>query len=74
MPLTRRQQEIYDYLLENQDYFDHPPSLDQLCQALNLSSRGSLHKHIHALIQAGLIEPMDRTHRGIRLVQQPEQA
>ena len=72
MPLTRRQQEIYDYLLENRDYFDHPPSLDQLCQALNLSSRGSLHKHVQALIQAGLIEPMDRTHRGIRLVQQPE--
>ena len=72
MPLTRRQQEIYDYLLENQDYFDHPPTLDELCQALNLTSRGSLHKHIQALIQAGLIEPMDRTHRGIRLVQQPE--
>ena len=73
MPLTRRQQEIYDYLLENQDYFDHPPSLDQLCQALNLSSRGSLHKHVQALIQAGLIEPMDRSHRGIRLVPHEQQ-
>ena len=55
MNLTRRQQEIFDYLLENQDYFDHPPSHDELCQALGLSSRGSLHKHIQALIQAGLI-------------------
>jgi repressor LexA len=73
MNLTRRQQEIFDYLLENQDYFDHPPSHDELCQALGLSSRGSLHKHIQALIQAGLVEPMDRTHRGIRLVQQPEE-
>ena len=72
MNLTRRQQEIYDYLLENQDYFDHPPTLDELCQALNLTSRGSLHKHIQALIQAGLIEPMDRTHRGIRLSPKPE--
>jgi repressor LexA len=70
MNLTRRQQEIYNYLLENQDFFDHPPSLDELCQALNLTSRGSLHKHIQALIHAGLIEPIDRTHRGIRLVQQ----
>ena len=24
--LTRRQQQIYDYLLENQDLFDHPPN------------------------------------------------
>ncbi len=73
MPLTRRQQEIYDYLVENQHYFDHPPTHDELCQALGLTSRGSLHKHIQALIQAGLIEPMDRTHRGIRLVQPGEE-
>ena len=72
MNLTRRQQEIYDYLLDNADHFDRPPTFDELCQALGLTSRGSLHKHIQALIQAGLIEPMDRTHRGIRLVQQPE--
>jgi repressor LexA len=70
--LTRRQQQIYDYLVENQDCFDHPPSHDELCQALGLTSRGSLHKHIQALIQAGLIEPMERSQRGIRLVEQAE--
>ena len=73
MNLTRRQQEIYQYLLDNADHFNHPPTHDELCQALNLTSRGSLHKHIQALIQANLIEPIDRTHRGIRLTQQPEQ-
>ena len=73
MSLTRRQQEIYAYLLENRDYFDHPPSHDELCQVLGLSSRGSLHKHIQALIQAGLVEPMDRSQRGIRLVEQPQE-
>jgi repressor LexA len=73
MTLTRRQQEIHTYLLEHQDHFDHPPTHDELCQALGLSSRGSLHKHIQALVEAGLVEPMDRTHRGIRLVQQSEQ-
>jgi repressor LexA len=73
MNLTRRQQEIYDYLVDNEDHFDHPPTFDELCQALNLTSRGSLHKHIQALIQAGLVEPMDRTHRGIRLTQTQEE-
>jgi len=68
MPLTKRQAEIYHYLLDNADHFDHPPSHDELCQALGLSSRGSLHKHIQALVEAGLVEPMDRSHRGIRLV------
>jgi repressor LexA len=66
--LTRRQQEIYDYLREHLDDFPHPPTLDELCDALGLSSRGSLHKQIQALIEAGLVEPMNNLRRGIRLV------
>ena len=69
MKLTRRQQEIYDYLRDNAEAFDHPPSYDELCRVLGLSSRGSLHKHIQALIQAGVVEPMEGMHRGIRLVE-----
>ncbi len=70
MTLTRRQQQVYEYLVDNADHFDHPPTHDELCQALGLSSRGSLHKHIQALVQAGLVEPLDGSHRGIRLVEQ----
>jgi repressor LexA len=71
MTLTRRQQQIYAYLVDNADHFDHPPTHDELCQALGLNSRGSLHKHIRALVQAGLVEPLEGSHRGIRLVEQP---
>jgi repressor LexA len=63
--ITRRQQEILDYLREQN--FDPPPTLDELCRALGLSSRGSLHKHISALVEAGLVEPMDGKHRGVVL-------
>ncbi|BAO44516.1 transcriptional repressor LexA [Thiolapillus brandeum] len=69
--LTRRQQEIYEYLVENLDSFPHPPTLDELCEALGLSSRGSLHKQLQALIQEGLIEPMNNQRRGVRLAQLP---
>ena len=69
MQLTRRQQEIYATLRDNAERFEHPPSYDELCRLLGLSSRGSLHKHIQALVQAGLVEPMDGTQRGIRLVE-----
>ncbi len=65
--LTRRQQEIYDYLRTHLDDFPHPPTLDELCDALGLKSRGSLHKQIQALIEAGLVEPMNNLRRGIRL-------
>ena len=68
--LTRRQQEIYDYLREHLADFPHPPTLDELCDALGLSSRGSLHKQIQALIEAGLVEPMNNLRRGIRLVEE----
>jgi len=71
--LTRRQQQIYNYLIENQASFDQPPSHGELCQALGLASRGSLHKHIQALIRAGLVEPMERSQRGIRLVEQAQE-
>lgn len=68
--LTRRQQEIHDYLRENLGRFSHPPTLDELCDALGLKSRGSLHKQIQALVEAGLVEPMNNLRRGIRLVEQ----
>jgi repressor LexA len=70
--LTRRQQEIYDYLREHLEDFPHPPTLDELCLALGLSSKGSLHKQIQALIDAGLVEPMHNKRRGIRLVEYEE--
>ena len=71
--ITRRQQEIYDFLVENLDDFSHPPTLDELCMALGLSSKGSLHKQIQALIDAGLVEPMNNLRRGIRLAENPDQ-
>ncbi len=73
LSLTRKQQEIYNFLLEQQDNFIHPPTLDEICLALNLKSRGSLHKHIQGLINAGLIKPLNRKQRGIRLTEQASQ-
>jgi repressor LexA len=67
--LTRRQQEIYEYLVEHLPRLPHPPTLDELCSALGLKSRGSLHKQVQALIEAGLVEPMNNLRRGIRLTE-----
>lgn len=73
MALTRRQQEIYDYLLSRQDSSAPPPTLDELCQAMGVSSRGSMHKHVQALIDSYLIEPLQGQHRGIRLRSQDDE-
>ncbi|WP_428353834.1 transcriptional repressor LexA [Methyloprofundus sp.] len=65
--LTRKQQDVFAYLLSNDKQFAYPPTLDEACAALGLNSRGSLHKHIKALIEAGLVEAPDRKQKGIRL-------
>lgn len=66
-PLTRRQQAVYDFLRRHHHRFGHPPTLDELCRALGLRSRGSLHKHVQALVEAGLVEPMEGKRRGVRV-------
>lgn len=62
--LTRRQLEVFNFLRENQEAFACPPSLDELCAALNMASRGSLYKHILALIDAGLVESFKGNKQG----------
>jgi repressor LexA len=70
--LTRRQQEIYDYLSEHMQEQQQAPTLTELCDAFGLKSRGSMHKQVQALIDAGLVEPMNNLRRGIRLVENEE--
>ncbi|MEI6069237.1 MAG: transcriptional repressor LexA [Methylococcaceae bacterium] len=71
--LTRRQREIYNFLCDNTDSFLRPPSLDELCAALGMASRGSLYKHIMALINAGLVEPFTGNKQGgVRLTAQTQ--
>ena len=66
-PLTKKQQHVLDFLITNHSDFTRPPTLDELCFAMGLKSRGSLHKHIQGLINAGLVEPQNRKQRGVRL-------
>ncbi len=68
--LTRKQQEVLDFLIANQAQFDQAPTLDELCLAMGLKSRGSLHKHIQSLINAGLVQSPNRKQRGVRLTRQ----
>ena len=65
--LTRRQRSILESLRASRLDQAHPPTLDELCRALGLRSRGSLHKHIQALVAAGYIEPLSGKQRGVRL-------
>lgn len=69
MSLTRKQQQIFDFLLQNQDKLSQPLTLEALCAEMGLKSRGSLHSQIKALIDANLVEAPERKQRGIRLTE-----
>jgi repressor LexA len=71
-PLTRRQRDIHVHLQRREAEGLPPPSLDELCRAMGVSSRGSMHKHVQGLVEAGLVEPMEGRHRGVRLRSGPE--
>lgn len=65
--LTRRQLEILEFVGEFGQAHGYAPSLETLCEGLGLRSRGSMHKHVQALVNAGLVEPMDGRKRGVHL-------
>lgn len=65
---------MYQRLQELADQGSPPPTLVDLCRSLGLRSRGSLHKHVQALVNAGLVCPMEGLHRGIRLTEEPSGA
>jgi repressor LexA len=67
--LTRRQHELLDYLRRRQENGELPPSLTTICRDLGLVSRGSLHKQVVALVQAGVVEAMHGKQRGVRLAE-----
>lgn len=65
--LTRRQAALLAWLRDTLPGRAQAPTLDEICRSLGLRSRGSLHKHIQALVQAGLVEPMRGRQRGVVL-------
>ena len=65
--LTRRQSDVLAWLEDHRRRGGNPPKLDEICRGLRLRSRGSLHKHVQALVEAGLVEPMQGRRRGVRL-------
>jgi len=67
--LTKRQQEILQYIQQNAKKNKPALSLVEICHAFGLKSRGSMHKQVSALIDAGYILPMNHKRRGLQLIE-----
>ena len=51
MTLTRRQQEIWDSILEWYRQKGYPPTLDEIAQTVGIKTRSTVHQHIQTLIK-----------------------
>ena len=71
MALTRRQREIYDYIVEFVKENGYSPSLEEIGSHFDLASVATVHKHIQHLVSKGFLrkawnrsrslEPVDET-------------
>ena len=53
--LTRKQQEIYDYILSFTNEHGYPPSVREIGAAVGLKSPSTVHFHMKGLEEAGVI-------------------
>jgi len=78
-PLTPKQTEIYDFILQYTRQYGYPPSVREIGFAVNLKSPSTVHFHMKKLEAEGLMRaeakrPLPRLPRRIGLVTSPRGA
>lgn len=68
--LTDRQQDTYNFIINYFEENQRAPLLSEVAHGIGLSSQGSVHNYIQALVNEGLIKRVVGKSRGLRLVQQ----
>jgi repressor LexA len=65
--LTKKQEQILELIADSVDRYGYPPTYQQLCDILGISSKNGIKKHIDALVAKGFLEK-DSSPRGIRII------
>ena len=65
--LTRKQQQIYDFILEFTNRHGYPPSVREIGAAVGLKSPSTVHFHLKGLEEAGVIVKAEGKTRAISL-------
>ena len=71
--LTDRQQDTYNFIRQYIEEKNKAPLLSEVAYGLGLSSQGSVHNYIQALVNEGLLERIVGKSRGLRLVKDDAQ-
>lgn len=68
--ITKRQQQIYDFIRSYQQDKGYPPSVREMAAAVGLSSPSTVHAHLNALEDHGLIKRDKTKPRALELFNQ----
>ncbi len=66
--ITRRQQQVLDYIAEYIERQNFSPSVRDIAVRFNLVSAAGVHKHIKELVKKGFLEKVDLLSRTLRIV------
>ncbi|MCL1819519.1 MAG: transcriptional repressor LexA [Oscillospiraceae bacterium] len=67
MNLHRKQVEIHKFLIEFTEQNGYPPSVREICSAVNLKSPSTVHSHLRKIEAAGLISIDNHKTRAIKI-------
>ncbi len=65
--LTKRQKEIYDYVVKYIEKKGYSPTFEEIKKHFNLSALSTVHQHIGTLADKGYLQKSDYSARGIEL-------
>lgn len=71
--LTKRQQEVLDFITSHMESTGYPPTRAEIARALGFRSPNAAEEHLRALARKGAIEMIPGTSRGIKLPAQANQ-
>ena len=69
--LSKKKQEIYDFILLFTNQHGYPPSVREICSAVGLKSPSTVHFHMKGLEEAGMIVKAEGKTRAISLPGSP---
>ncbi len=68
MHLTKRQKEVFDFISDYLEREGYAPSLEEIGLRFGLSSVATVHKHVHNLVEKGLLRKAWNRSRSIEVV------
>ena len=66
--LYKRQKEIVDFISQYIQKNNTSPTLQEIANAMGLSSLATVHEHINALVKKGVIKKYDGAVRGLEII------